>query len=80
MADLIVGQRKEKRTAFSRYGSHPYLAGMQLYYLFAMRQPDARTLVLRAVVQALEDDEYAIKVLLVDTNAIVLYGKTPVPG
>ena len=50
---------------------------MQFHDLFAVCQTDARTFIIRAVMQALEDDEYFVLVLLVDANAIIADRELP---
>jgi hypothetical protein len=48
--------------------------------LLAHREADPRPRVLLAAVQALEDDEDALRVLRIDADAVVLDGKEPLPA
>ena len=56
---------------------HPNPAVMQVHDFFAMRQADARAIVLPGSMQALEDGENALPVFFLDANAVVLDRELP---
>src|SRR5947209_2114816 len=79
MAALLTGREGEVKAAPpARFRFGPDAPAVALDHLFADGQPDARTRVLLAVVQALEDQENALGVLRLDADAVVAHPKEPV--
>src|ERR1700743_148550 len=73
----FVADRKDERAAFSGVGFRPYMPPMQFGYLFTMGQADTRSLILRAVVQTLKDDEDPFQEFWLDPDAIVANDEFP---
>jgi hypothetical protein len=61
--------------AFSRLRLHPDAPAVTLHNPLADRQANAGSGILFPAVQALEDNEYAVEILGVDSNAVIADGE-----
>src|SRR5258708_36869204 len=76
-AAFRAGKREVERRPLARCGIEPYPPCMTFHDSFGNRQPDARSFILFAGMQALKHLKEAAAVFLIDPDSVIRDGKAP---